>query len=154
MAVTYMAHPPPLPVPPDDPRLEYRTYTPGPARSPVDVATLIFCALTAVLLTVAPLFVVPRFEDIFRDFGTKLPAVTVALLRLSRALAGGLVVVVWVLAAVPVVVSIPLGLTGRRMLRLVTFLLLAGAVLWVVLALFMPYVTLIQTVSGGAKKGG
>jgi type IV pilus assembly protein PilC len=45
----------------------------------------------AVVITIAVgivsmimIFVIPKFEDIFRDFGTKLPPITVVLLKLSR----------------------------------------------------------------------
>jgi type IV pilus assembly protein PilC len=36
------------------------------------------------IVSMIMIFVIPKFEDIFRDFGTKLPTVTVILLRISR----------------------------------------------------------------------
>src|SRR5688572_987513 len=36
------------------------------------------------IVSMIMIFVIPKFEDIFRDFGTKLPTVTVVLLRISR----------------------------------------------------------------------
>src|SRR3954447_12757102 len=36
------------------------------------------------IVSMIMIFVIPKFEEIFRDFGTKLPAVTVVLLKMSR----------------------------------------------------------------------
>jgi type IV pilus assembly protein PilC len=36
------------------------------------------------IVSMIMIFVIPKFEDIFRDFGTKLPTVTVILLKISR----------------------------------------------------------------------
>src|SRR5215216_3859285 len=36
------------------------------------------------IVSMIMIFVIPKFEDIFRDFGTKLPTVTVVLLQISR----------------------------------------------------------------------
>jgi type IV pilus assembly protein PilC len=36
------------------------------------------------IVSMIMIFVIPKFEDIFRDFGTKLPTVTVVLLNISR----------------------------------------------------------------------
>ena len=44
------------------------------------VVSLFFCAVVFVNLS----FVVPRFEQIFKDFGTTLPAMTLVLLNVSR----------------------------------------------------------------------
>jgi type IV pilus assembly protein PilC len=36
------------------------------------------------IVSMIMIFVIPKFEDIFRDFGTKLPTITMILLKLSR----------------------------------------------------------------------
>src|SRR5580765_4444191 len=36
------------------------------------------------IVSMIMIFVIPKFEEVFRDFGTKLPAVTVVLLNISR----------------------------------------------------------------------
>src|SRR5687768_13879233 len=36
------------------------------------------------IVSMIMIFVIPKFEDIFRDFGTKLPAITMILLKVSR----------------------------------------------------------------------
>jgi type II secretory pathway component PulF len=56
-----------------------------PANSVFDVATAIALIPWAFVLTILFAFLTPRFEEIFRDFGTRLPMVTVLLLQGSRA---------------------------------------------------------------------
>ena len=128
--------------------LDYQIPLPPERRSPVAVGTIVVCLLIALVLTVTPIFLVPRFEDIFRDFGMKLPLVTVSFLQFSRAANRGLLPLIWLLAAVPVAVSIPLDRLGRRILRAFLYLVLVAILVWIALALFMPYVTLVNTVSG------
>ena len=128
--------------------LDYQIPLPPERRSPVDVGTIVVCLLIALVLTVTPIFLVPRFEDIFRDFGMKLPLVTVSFLQFSRAANRGLLPLIGLLAAVPVAVSIPLNRLGRRTFL---YLVLVAILVWIALALFMPYVTLVNTVSGAKK---
>ena len=118
------------------------------------------------VLLVDLLFVVPRFEAIFKGFGTKLPALTEWLLIASRWTRGGL----WVLF---VVLPVPFGFlvalvqpvrpepedpgdvraprrrrpSTRWLFRLVALAIVLIALV-TVLALFLPMIALIQAVSG------
>jgi hypothetical protein len=132
--------------------LEYQVPIPPERRSPVDIGTIVVCLLIASVLTFTPIFLVPRFEAIFRDFGMKLPLTTATFLQFSRAANGGLLPLIWLLAAVPVAVSIPLNRLGRRILRAFLYLVLVAILIWIALALFLPYVTLVNSVSGATPK--
>jgi type II secretory pathway component PulF len=127
--------------------LEYQTETPRPRRPLVDLGTIIISALIAALL-IAAILIAPRFEAIFRDFGTQLPFPTAILLRLTHADPTIVFSLIPLLAAVPIAISIPLQIIGRRILRAALYLVLLGILAWLVLALFLPYVSLLQSVSG------
>jgi hypothetical protein len=139
---------------PDPDPLDYQPHMPPAARSWVDVGTMFLCLLMATVFTLTLLLIVPRLEDVFRDFGLQLPLLTALLLRLSRTVAAqpGWLFVIWMIAAVPVAISIPLGRVGRRILRGVLYLALAALVAGLALALLTPYLSLINSVSG--KKAG
>jgi len=122
---------------------------------PIGIGLGLFAAVVTFLMVV----MVPRFEEIFRDFGTKLPTPTVVLLNASRFFGMDYGwVLFWVIAAVvPVVVarSRPwpprhrgLGLTVSV---IVSGVLIGLTLLAVYVALMLPMVSLIQTVSGGAS---
>jgi hypothetical protein len=130
--------------------LDYQTPTPAPSRPRVDLGTIVLCALIAGIWTFTLVLVVPRFEAVFRDFGVRLPLVTAVLLKASRAvmLAPVWLGLVWVVAAVPVAMSIPLGRVGRRILRGILYLVLAATVAGFAVALFAPYVGMINAISG------
>ena len=119
---------------------------------PLGIGLGLFAAVVTFLMVV----MVPRFEEIFRDFGTKLPTPTVVLLNASRFFGRDYGwVVFWVIAAVvPVAVARlrpwpprrrGLGLTVSV---LVTMLLIGLTVLAVYVALQLPLLSLIDTVSG------
>jgi type II secretory pathway component PulF len=104
-------------------------------------------ATTVVLILLGG--VVPRLEMAFRDFGVKLPAVTQVVLGASRLftrtpvwLTGPVIV----LGMATAVALIPL---PRRALRLLISVVLALIVLGFALAVLLPMVQLITTVSGG-----
>jgi hypothetical protein len=106
---------------------------------------------------------VPRFDQIFRDFKTDMPAVTKLLLVIARGCAQSYI---WI-PALAVIVLLPFGLTRlcwfdrpepaiarrrqRRICAAMLFIGLMGAMLFVA-GLLAPMVSLIQTVSGPSGK--
>src|SRR4051812_29425868 len=78
------------------------------------------------------IFVVPRFQDTLRDFKIELPPATRALLNVARLVTfGGFVV----LLAIPIglgFISAQLDRGGRRALRLLITVMMAGFVLFTV----------------------
>lgn len=154
-----MTRPPPLP--PDRPaaRLDYAD-APGVPPLGLDwyafTRHLIGWAVFGTAVFVLVVFVVPRFEDIFRDFKLDLPAPTKFLLRASRA---GYLLAIFAapLALAHAFAAAALyprsGRMGRFLYRLMLVLVLGAVVAVVVLALFMPYVAIMEGISGmGPKK--
>jgi type II secretory pathway component PulF len=106
------------------------------------------------------LFVVPKMERIFRDFGTKLPQITQILLNTSRWFNTNYI---WfVLWPIPVAVgfllpaikptfttppSTRLQWTHRFSLVMVTFCIVGGMLMFFVIALLAPMISLMQAVS-------
>ena len=145
--------------------LDYRSPQRLPPRGVFNEAACYAGIIIGMVLLLDLLFVVPRFEPIFRDFGTKLPVMTEWLLTASRWTRGGL----WVLFLVlPVALGFvvarvqPVGpemedpddvQTPRRRrprtwwpFRLVAFAILIIALV-TVFALFLPMITLLEAVS-------
>jgi type II secretory pathway component PulF len=118
------------------------------------------CISAGFAVTVVLLVVVPRVEEVFRDFGTKLPTGTILLLKFSRFCRAGGILSVWgvfaMLPFVPPLFDKPATEAPRRRffnpprLLLTLFLLLFFG--WMIFALFTPYVALINSVSGSAGK--
>jgi len=105
-------------------------------------------ALFVGVLCIILVLVIPRLENVFKDFGTQLPFATVAVLNLSR----------WFRSAYllwPIVLSLPVlaGLfaprskSGQRWIRLLMTVCFAGIVLLVALAVLMPMMSLVETIS-------
>lgn len=107
------------------------------------------------------LLVVPRMEVVFKDFRVELPALTKLFLWLSRQFRmGSLPYALW---TVPVVVPIvvtqltwspdrPKPVIGVRVLVwLLVFGVYAGFIVAAILALFLPMISLMETISGGRK---
>jgi hypothetical protein len=140
--------------------LAYRTAE--AARRPyVDVPLAIALVVVAGVLIALMMCVVPRFEDLFKDFGATLPTATQRLLRFSRFVANdyGWAPIVLVALAIPVVVARlrrwpprprrPVPGLGSAILAVV----LIGALVLITHALLiLPMVTLIQAVNGGARR--
>jgi hypothetical protein len=155
--------PPPLPPPrhPQANQIEYRSPVMGSPRRPVvDVPLLCTGVLFIVVVSALTVFVAPRLEAVFRDFGTKLPGVSIGVLRFARFCNRGGLPVVWVLLLAPAFL-VPLlrpwppedpRVRHSRLARTVVILLLSIFTAWVALGLFMPYVSLVESVSGGASK--
>ena len=145
--------------------LDYRSPQRLPSRGVFNEAACYAGIIVAMVLLVDLLFIVPRFETIFKDFAVKLPVMTQWLLIASRWARGGL----WVLFLVlPVLFGFVVAMVQRLgpepdglaeahasrrrrlgswwMFRLAMAAILAIALV-TVLALFLPMITLIQAVS-------
>lgn len=154
-----MSNPPPLPPPSP---LDYHV-----PRRPDHAAIRYFAGqaaiwtLVAVVLTVLAFFAIPRFEQVFKDFKVSLPLATVLVYKFFGWLRMGGILVFWVLpVAIPFILSriIPADESGRptgramALLRTVTFLSLLLCVILGLYAVFGPMLTLIDAVSGPAKR--
>jgi type II secretory pathway component PulF len=99
------------------------------------------------------LFVVPRFEQIFKDFHTALPASTMALLYASRCCQNLYVAGSFLL--VPIVLPIlmtqlfwrPVVKQRRRWWELATVLVFVCTFMFIIVSLFAPMIALVQTAS-------
>ena len=112
------------------------------------VATLIVLAIVAVIF----LGVIPRLETVYADFGTKLPAVTVAVLNISRFLRTPTGWVFGTLVAGVIAVTFAVLPVRGRWLRLIVIVLLAVLVLGLALAVLMPIMNLIESISSNPGK--
>jgi hypothetical protein len=143
--------PPPQPPQP----LEYSTPVQRRVRPWIDLSLAFSCVSAALAVTVVLFMVVPRAAATFQDYGTKLPTSTVLLLRFSRFCRAGGIVLVWVLFAALPFVAPRFGTwtpeSPRRRYfkpsRLLLTLFLMFFFGWIVIALFTPYVNLIDSVS-------
>jgi len=148
--------PPPLPQQP----LDYRgsggdVGGPVPARTRQDsIFSLIrFIAAMAVMLILLAIFliVIPRLESVYADFGTKLPWITQLVLDVSRFLQTPLG---WVVAAVIagiVALTVAVLPIPRRWLRLLVTLVLALIVISLALAVLLPIMNLMDSISSGKR---
>ncbi len=107
-------------------------------------------AVMAILLAIL-FFVVPPLESLYRDFGTKLPWITMLVLDTSRFLHTPLGWVVAIIITGIVALTVSVLPIPARWLRLLVVLLLALIVIALALALFLPMMNLIDSVSGGKK---
>jgi len=145
--------------------LDYRAPHDAPRRPVFSVAAFLASAAVVAVLLLDLLVIVPRFEEIFRDFGTKLPAITQLLLDVSRVLADSGRWVV--LAMMPLAIGFLAPLLGpvriaddsptrdrppRRRHRSMTLVLMSIALCVIlavtIVALALPMLSLINAVSG------
>lgn len=150
----------PTDLPPDLPpsRLDYVDARPAGAGLDWYALTrhLIGWGFLEAVLVVMVTRVIPRLEDILRDFKVDLPAPTKILLTLSR---GSGVFLFVVIAAIGIAHAFAAAAwyphssrPAKFLYRLALLLLFAGAIAFVVLALFLPYLRLIEGVSGTGSK--
>jgi type II secretory pathway component PulF len=111
----------------------------------------------ALVITVACVFVIPRFEFFYRDFGTKLPTMTIYAVQLSHAINSGGWLAMWsFVLVIPFVASrARVDYPGKTLWwrGIVLAVLLCGstaAVIW--FAMQLPMVTIIETVTAGPQK--
>ena len=147
--------------------LDYRSPQAAPTRGVFNEPACYAGLIVSLVLLLDLLFVVPRFETIFKDFGTKLPALTQWLLDASRWTSRGLWIVFLVLpvamgflvARVQPVAPEPTHPGETRLPRRrrpgswwifrLAMLGILIIILVTVLALFLPMISLIQSVSAG-----
>ena len=115
----------------------------------LSINTFIVSAICIWGVSAIVMLVVPKFESIFRDFGVQLPTLTVIILALSHFL--------YPWGAIPALAApVALGFlvqtfpnpSAARWLRLVLIVVSMGLILLLVIALFMPMITLIGNMSG------
>jgi hypothetical protein len=127
----------------------------------IRIALHVWAITAAVLMTTC--LGIPKLEGVFRDFKIELPAITQATLLFTRALANDYL---WILVALiglglPFALSAMLGFGTPsredvrrreiwlcRGLRLVALLV----ILWLALAMILPYATLLQSITGPTGK--
>jgi hypothetical protein len=138
--------------------IDYAGATARPRRGWFDWPTGVALFFLAAVFTFLMVVMVPRFEEMFKDFGTKLPTSTVAVLIVSRFIGGGYGwVVVWALAlGIPVLVARLRPTRPGRVawgLNIFVAVVVAGLMTFLVYALMvMPVVTLIESVSGSTSR--
>ena len=146
--------PPPLPPSP----LEYGGYAPESRES--DVSDWVLAFLSPFLsfgtlfgiIALAMVVVIPRFEQTFRDFRLDLPGPTKVLLSISRWFANDYGWAYSVAACTALAAGLAfLYVHGRRRGRwfypLIATLLLIGAMVFVILALYLPMISIVDGIS-------
>jgi len=141
------------------PTLEYAPRRPRTGRGWDYLAHLIRWLLVGGVFAIVLAGVVPRFEQLFRDFKLQLPWSSQLLLALSRWFVNDYG---WVPAVpLPFLLAYLLSLPGhtpqekrkvRRWERLLAFLLIAAFLVYVIVALFMPMISLIEAISSQPSK--
>jgi type II secretory pathway component PulF len=140
------------------PPLDYRSapQTQGNRQSIFSVGAFVTLMTIAVIVMAASI-TARRFEATFKDFHTDLPTATILLLGFSRVMLNAfgwiplLAGVIGIPFLWPLVVPPPAdestARNRRRWMRLFIFIIIGLMVGFVVLALFAPMISLIQTVS-------
>jgi hypothetical protein len=110
----------------------------------------IFAWSAAVILTwlAITVFVVPHFEEVFRDFKVDLPATTMTLFALKRIASGPIWLVL--LMSIPIGLGFaagPLSPGGRRAFRMIATLVMGALVVFTVLAVLQPLMALMEGLS-------
>jgi hypothetical protein len=98
------------------------------------------------------LVLVPKMAAAFADFGMKLPAVTVIVLQVSQSPV--LVLAGLGLIAAAEIVLVRMAGGARHAVLVVATLLEVGLVIVLACAVFLPYVELMNSLSGGNASGG
>ena len=147
--------PPPLPrpnsttTPGQPPPLAYATPVPPlGARRVFDVGMFGWSAAFLGVWVLLVLVVVPNVYESFRDFKVRLPFAARLMLNIWSAIRTGM----WVLVVpgVPVLLGFlaaPFGPRGRRVMRIVLTVAFAGLVVFSILSLLLPMMTLISGMS-------
>jgi type II secretory pathway component PulF len=131
------------------PPLDYRTPTePEHQGARFSLAMALPVGLFVLVLFIILMFVIPRLELVYKDFGSKLPLVTMIVLNASRWFRS--VWILWpMLLCLPVVAGLcaPQSKSAQRWLRLLMVVCFAGIVILIALAVFMPLISLTETIS-------
>ena len=115
-------------------------------------AAFLWMLMVMFLITTILTLILPRVEQIYKDFGVKLPAITVAVLSTGHSIGG---VASWIVAiplsvlAAYVVATVPI---GARWLPLILTLVLGAIACLIALALFLPMISLMQNIYDSSAK--
>jgi type II secretory pathway component PulF len=141
-AMSTLALPPTAPVP------QVARRSPGRA---VFTAVCIFGLLTFPLVVIA--IIVPKFEEIFKDFGVALPVVTRVIINVGHAMRSPLGVVIiglWLVGSAALAGLISLRSAGAAGILLLVGMLLAGiSFIVLILSMFAPLVQMIESLQQG-----
>jgi type IV pilus assembly protein PilC len=131
--------------------IDYRTPSNEPERGGgfhFSLGMALPVALFVGVLCIILLFVIPRLENVFKDFGTNLPLPTMFVLGVSRWFRSAYMM--WGLAlCLPIAAGLfaPQSKSARRWMRLLIMLCFAGVVILMALAVLMPMMTMVETIS-------
>ena len=149
------SNPPPIPPQP----LDYggvRTVAGGfrssPATKLFSLAAFLMTSAVMLILLAIFIFVVPRLETGYADFGTNLPLITRLVLgvgRLMQTPIGWVSGVIVVFGVAGTVALLPL---RGRWLRLILLLLLALVIIGLALAVLLPILNLMESISSNPGK--
>ena len=123
---------------------------PPPRVSLFSVAAFMSVFTVMSVLLVIFIFVIPKFETIFNDFGTKLPWITTIVLDIGRFMRTPLGWVVGALVAGGIAATAAFVPIPRRWLWLLMITTLALIIIALALALFLPMLHLIDSISGAS----
>jgi type II secretory pathway component PulF len=117
----------------------------------VFTAVCIFGLLTFPLVVIA--IIVPKFEEIFKDFGVALPVVTRVIINVGHAMRSPLGVVIiglWLVGSAALAGLISLRSAGAAGILLLVGMLLAGiSFIVLILSMFAPLVQMIESLQQG-----
>lgn len=118
------------------------------------IILLIADGIVVMLVVLGYVFIPPRFEEIFKQQGSALPALTQLVLDCADGWTG--VILGWNVVAILILLIVMEIYSRRERLKwfcssmFLTLLLICGALM--VVALFLPMINMIQAMQGGAAK--
>jgi len=145
--------------PPSIPRPDYATPWPAPSSHgiswPVFASHLSGWALGTVVLLIPCLFILPRYERALADYNAPVPAVTAFAIAAARLVRDywGLLTPIGLVHATLVALWYPRAkINARRLYRLLLTLFVAALFATVIFALFLPIVSITNSLSGATPK--
>jgi type II secretory pathway component PulF len=124
--------------------------TPAAPKVGFNLRSFLLTAFAATIVLLILGGVVPRFAQVFKDFGTKLPAVTQLMLDASRLFLATPVWLTGPLLVIGIATSVAFIPLPRRAVRLLITLVMAVIVLFFALALLTPLLNLMDSLSNSA----
>ena len=121
------------------------------AASIVSIVRFILTSAVLAVLVMIFLFVIPRLEATYADFGVKLPWITQLVLDISRFMQTplGWVTAAFVVGVVALMIAV-LPIRGRW-LRMVALFVLTLLTIAMALAILLPFLHLIENISSGKR---
>jgi len=131
---------------------------PGKPRRPAYWRYCFWAAIYTVFFAAALLFGIPKFKEIFRDFGTTLPVLTTYIIAFSDfAIHGGWIIIL----PIPFLLPLPLLIAHsmiadlnqaklfRRIYSLILFMLLLLWMVFLIQSIALPLLKLMGSLTGG-----